>query len=639
MHKNVTDNLFYVDTLEGYEYSLKFYNSKKDIIVTDNPFLANDPKTKTSIIDISKLLSQEQGNDIGRNILLMSNEIEQIFINNKYKNIYNYHTDKVGLYLAIRTMVNTVIEKSLIFKLLLKNRSINKLKFFINKSDYYDKNHPWIFPRFTNVYKYLAEKSFFSEIDYEITELKIDEPNIINDTREKSLLISIITWPVNYILYKILRYAEFIFLKDKIIFYFKRCEGLSESLSRLFFKGYKIKSLKLPILMEFNKSLNEEKKKILFNDIDNIINKYLKKFSFSNKEISCQKNIIIDHIYFGLTKLSNDTETYSKYFSSLNSVKYILSAGFYGPIANQIFYLCNKYKITLIGFEHGVTAGLNKDTSSYIDNLESTTCNLLMVSSASAKKEFDKANLNNKESQKNKVYIIGEAEQKKHINFYKLQRYIIKKRYNIKKNEEVVVHVSGVLYSGNLKNAPSSPVSSYAFEREKKLLTKSYSNISKRVLYKKYPSQRFIHQPCYSKLFNLSANIEMVEDADFRYMRSVADIIVTDSNYSTIGWCLIKNVPLVYLMSKKCYPLLTKEIENLFKDSFFVINIDKIDWELKLKKLLDYSLIDLKRQWHKKKDKRKLLIKEYILGPSGSSSLRSANYIDELIYKNQKLGI
>ena len=78
MHKQIIDNLFYVDSLEGYKYSLKLYNSKKDLIVTDNPFLANNPKTNTSIIDISKLLSQEQGNEIGRNVLLMSNEIEEI---------------------------------------------------------------------------------------------------------------------------------------------------------------------------------------------------------------------------------------------------------------------------------------------------------------------------------------------------------------------------------------------------------------------------------------------------------------------------------------------------------------------------------------------------------------------------------
>ena len=57
--------------------------------------------------------------------------------------------------------------------------------------------------------------------------------------------------------------------------------------------------------------------------------------------------------------------------------------------------------------------GINKATSTYIDQLESTTCDFLMVSNVAAKKEFDKGNLSNEASKYNKVYVIGEAEQKK----------------------------------------------------------------------------------------------------------------------------------------------------------------------------------------------------------------------------------
>jgi len=631
VHKKQIDNLFYIDSIEGFNLAIKSYDVKKDILVTDNPLLANDPITKGYVMDISKFLSQEQGNEIGKNILLMANEIEKIFIKNNYKNIFSYLSNKLGIYVITRTMFNTVIEKSLIFKLLLNSISVNKLNFIINKSDYYDDINPWIFPRFTNVYKYIAEKYFFGDIPFEITELRINEPKNINDTSAKNIILRLITWPIPYILYRILNPIAFFFQKQKSIFYIKKCETLSETISKLFFKGYKIKALKLPKFDKLELEEHEEKKSIVSNDIDLILNNYLGLFSFTKSEIVSQKIIIIDHIFYGLVKLHIDTKIYTKYFSSLKSIKYILTAGFYGPIANQLFYLCNKYKMKLIGFEHGVTAGINRDSSQYMENLESTTCHLLMVSSFAAKKEFDRANLLNEESKNNKVCIIGEAEQKKHINFYKLQKFFMKKKYKIKKKEEVIVHVSGVLYGGNFKNAPSSPVSTYTFEREKNLLTKAYNNINKKVLYKKYPSQRLIYQPCYSKLFNISCNITMVEDTDFRYMRAIADIIVTDSNYSTIGWCLINETPLVYLMSKKCYPLLSKNVEKLFMDSFFVINVDAIDWELRLKELLATPKKHLKNKWDNKKAKRTLLIKEYIHGPSGNTSTRAANYIDRLL--------
>ena len=152
MKINKKENLFYIDSIEGFNIALKSYNPNKDILVTDNPFIANDPKTKNYIVDMSKLLLQTEGNKIGNNILLMSNEIEKIFIQNNYNNIFNYFEKKIGLYLVIKTMVNTTIEKSLMFNLLLKKYSVKKLYFIINKSDYYDKNHPWIFPRFSNIY-------------------------------------------------------------------------------------------------------------------------------------------------------------------------------------------------------------------------------------------------------------------------------------------------------------------------------------------------------------------------------------------------------------------------------------------------------------------------------------------------------
>ena len=630
MNKSTIENLFYIDSIEGYNIALKLYNPMKDLLVCDNPFLANDPITNKSIIDISKLLSQEEGNKIGQTVLLMSNEIEKIFIKNNYKSIFNYYSNKIGIYFTIRGMTNIVIEKSLIFQYFLKNTSIKKIHLIINKSDYYDKNHPWGFTRFANIYKFLAENKFFGNIPFDITELDINIPNNINDTREKNIILRTITWPLSYILYKGLSFIKIFSYKKKDIFFIKKCETLTETLSRFFFKGYKIKAIKLPEPKEYEYSLYKKEKTIISKDIDFVLTKYLLLFNFTELEIVSQKIIIIDHILFGMIKLKLDSAVYADYFSKLGPIKYILTAGFYGPIANQLFYLCNKYKISLIGFEHGVTAGVNKDTSDLIENLESTTCNLLMVSNNAAKKEFDKANKLNKESKNNKVYIIGEAEQKKHISLYKLQRSIIKKRYEIKKNVDTIVHVSGLLYSGNLKNAPTSPVNSYIFDREKGLLTKVYNNINKKVLYKKYPSQRLLYQPCYSKILNLSSNISMVDDADFRYMRTVADIIVTDSNYSTIGWCLVKEVPLVYLMTKKCNALISENVEKLFIDSFFVINLDKIGWELKLKHLLQFSKKELNKKWNYKKPKRDFLIKNYIHGPNGNSSLKAANYIDNI---------
>ena len=117
MNKNNINNLFYVDSLEGYHLALKQLNSLNDQIITDNPFLANTPNLDKKIIDISKLIEQKDGNKIGQIIISMSNDIEKIFIKNKYKNKFKYYTDKLGLYLSIKSMCYSIIEKSLIFSI------------------------------------------------------------------------------------------------------------------------------------------------------------------------------------------------------------------------------------------------------------------------------------------------------------------------------------------------------------------------------------------------------------------------------------------------------------------------------------------------------------------------------------------
>ena len=626
MKKINKENLFFIDSIRGFNLAIKSYNPSTDILVTDNPFIVSDPITKNYVKDISIYLSQEDANKIGKNVLLMSDEIERVFIKNNYKNIFNYFSKKIGLYLAIGPLLNVIIEKALTFNIFFKNYSIKKLHFFINKSEYYDDNNPWSFPRFSNVYKFLAQNLFFSNIPCIITELEINEPEDINNTIEKNLILRIITWPLSYILYKIFNLINFKF-KNENIFYLRTCETLNETIAKFYFKGYKIRALSLPKTSQISIESIDQKKTILSNDIGTIINNYLSLFFNNEAEINAQQDIILDHILQGMIKLNVDTQLFARYFSELGHIKSILTAGFYGPISNQLFYLCKKYKINLIGFEHGVTAGINKDVSEYINNLESTTCDLLMVSNLAAKKEFDRANLSNEESRNNKVYVIGEAEQKKNIYLYKLQRYFLMKRYNLRKKDDMIVHVSGVLFNGNFKIAPTSAVTNYAFSREKNLLTNVYNKINKKVLYKKYPSQRLLHQPCYSEILKLSSNITMVEQTDFRYIRTVANIIVTDSNYSTLGWCLVKDIPLVYLMSRQSQALISKQLEGLFKEAFLVVDIDKIGWELELQKILNFSMHEIKKIWDIKNNKRTFLVENFIHGPSENSSNRAVNYI------------
>lgn len=193
------------------------------------------------------------------------------------------------------------------------------------------------------------------------------------------------------------------------------------------------------------------------------------------------------------------------------------------------------------------------------------------------------------------------------------------------------MHVSGLSYGGNNPNAIDGPSESYIFDKEKLLLEKVYNNINKKVIYKSYPSQRLLYQPSYSELKKISSNIIMVGNEDFRYVRTAADIIVTDSSYSTLSWCLMDNVPIVFLKSRLCSRLISKEVEEYFNDSFLVIDSDDLNWEFKLINLLNLPKTSLYSLWNAKKTKRKFLVEKYLSGPDGNSGLRAANFIDKYI--------
>ena len=631
-------NIIYVDTLEAYKLVLKNIDFRQDSIITDNPLLANDTLTKNNIEDISIYLKQEKGSEIGQLVLDLSEEIENSIKAKKYKEKYNYYTDKIGLYLVVRGLFQSVIQRAIMMALFLKNQDVTSIKLVIPKTVDFDPTMPWNIYRFANPFKFLAELGFFAKLPFSIEYINVDIPKEFNDTREKNFLLRTVIWPKAFIFYNLFKFLNYFLSGKKKIYYARKCESLRETIPWLQIKGYKLEKIKFPTASILKENIFLRKEDIE-RDLGSIILKYLNFIDFRVEQAEAQKKLFIKHITLGLNQLSEDVRQLNDFFKSKKfETKFIITAGFYGPIANQLFYLCKKYNLFLIGFEHGLTTGINFSSSKYTHQLESTTCNLLMVCSNAAKQEFEASNIRHKDSIDNKVFVMGESDQKKNVFFPSIQRLIARRRFKIKNNkEEVVIHVSGLVYGGNIRNLSDDPVESYLFNKDKILLEKVYNNINKTVIYKSYPTQRMLHQPPCSSNSQLSSNIIFTDYSDFRYIRSAADIIVTDSNSSTLSWCIINEVPLIFLRSSICLKLQNDKIENLFKEAFFLVDMDHLDWDKKLKVILNLSKKELIEKWHRKKEAREELNENYLLGPKGTSGLRAANHIDELFKHNLKL--
>lgn len=606
--KKTYQKLIYINTKEAYKEALNIINLEHDLLITDNPLLANNSKY-TNIIDISKTLNQKQSIKFGKITLKLLKNIEIIFENNNLKNEFGYYSNKLNLYMVLKSLFFTLLDKSYMIKEFLKTIEYENILFIINKSKAYEKENPWTIPRFSNPYQYLIENNFFpnSKINKKYI-CNITYPQNINDTKDQSFILRILVWPLSYFFYNLFKFIFFI--NSKRLFIVKTCESLKETFLWLGLKGFKLKELKYSI---FNGNLEDIK---LLNDkylseIEKVIEENLNIY-FTKDECQAIKSIYIKHITLGLNYLTKETDNFENFIlnniSNTNEKKFILTAGFYGPIASQINFICKKYNIGLIGFEHGLSTGISHSHSIDPQSLESNMFDLFLVSNQAAKKEYNKV-------KNNIISVIGEANQKSRINLKLLQRYIVRKRLNIKTKKNTIIHVSGMIFPGNLKGTIDSPNDNYVYTRENKLLTKVYNSVNKNVVYKTYPSNRLLYQPKYYDIHDLSKNIFIPEFMDFRYIRALADIIVTDSNQSTLSWCLVKNVPLIYLKSNYSYRLLNKEVENLFEKSFFVIDTDILSWEENLLDILNKPLNDLRIIWNKKSSYRKRLISNFLLGP------------------------
>ena len=150
-------------------------------------------------------------------------------------------------------------------------------------------------------------------------------------------------------------------------------------------------------------------------------------------------------------------------------------------------------------------------------------------------------------------------------------------------------------------------------------------------MFKQYPTQRFPHEPGYDQLFHLADNISIAKDEDFRYLRAAADVLVTLSPTSTLGWCVGAGAPIVWLESAEVNPLADDDLAAAFRDAFPTVDIDRADWPDRLRDILSRSLDDIGAQWRAGSEARARLCRDAITGPAGTTGRRAGREVLDML--------
>jgi hypothetical protein len=603
-------------------------------IASDNPLLANDPKAGRSVSDISLYLHQNEATELGRGAINILLALDALLTQKEAAQRYGGRPGPLNLTMAMRALTTTLLQRGVMLQRALAEFGTGPLRLFAAEQPRWLKGAPWNMPRFACPHRVLAEAGFFDNRPVEFVPVDLKVSADFNDTATDDFWLRVFLVPPPVALFELMRRAGLAGSNGKgRVAIGKTSESLAETLPWLAVRGLRFKRFDVPAYpgpppppfgsaCRADAWLEEKVTSFLAEKIGALA-------QFPEHAARAVAGVIILHLSAGLSALGDARRAIDaaveRTFAGSAKPRILMTSGVYGPVGRQLHGACREHEVTLIDFEHGTTTGIAHTTERRLQVSEATTCDMLMACSPRAARSFRKA-----PSDGCDIRVVGLADQTRSVLFRPLQRARARRRLKVSGSGTTVVHVSGLLYGGNMRSGDDNSVESYVFSTERALLCDVYGAVNKTVLYKPYPTQRFPHDVRYDELFVLPQNVRLIDRADFRYIRAAADIIVTNANQSTLGWCAGADVPMVCLRSRMVQDLVDDELNAEISDCFFVVDVDRSDWPQVLTGLLNRGIADLRDEWLAKAARRSRFLREAMFGPPGSVGRRAARIVSAI---------
>jgi len=639
-----SDKAIYIDSLQAYNRAIKESNNSS--FFTDDPVLAYS-LNKQGVINIDSLISKNDNFILGDISLKIADNIDEYIFSNKKLNSIN-HINGLTLARPLGVLLSSLLYKSLIFSRFLKKNKIKEIDLYISEK-WNGKTNSFIeATRFGNFFSKLCEVRFFGDnFIYKIIECPLINKEEHVDSSINNVFVKAMIFPV---LINIREFMHKIGILNVIPFsktipILGQPDGIiREALPRLNLKGYKERIFpKAPkgVSLEYNKLLS--KKEINHSFLDKIkistSSIFISNFKnskqfFTNKELIYISNIVDDSLVYHLSRLPIWVRAAYNYASNIivkdNNKKIILASALSNPLSKIVHNIFRSNNYNIILFEHGVTKGISALSSRRLHTSEIYNADYFVGYSSGSLSNLDKL----VKEKKIKSCITAAPIHSKRVLLAPLQRFIWRKKLNIKNKQCALIHVSPLPYSGNRRLGFGSPTETEVFEIEKEFI-KIYNSSNKTVFYKKYPAYRFPYNPPLKDIYYRYKNIRFIGDLDYRYIRSAFDIIVTGSPSSTFSWCLSANKPLIFFDSKIINPLIDNKVRELIKKSVFYINLDKDNWKNKLDEIISQDYQHILEEWSNMNFNRKGFIQKYIFCDTNNPSKKVTNYIHSLMNKNE----
>ena len=485
-----------------------------------------------------------------------------------------------------------------------------------------------------NKYSNHLEVIFKNHPNVEIKSVDISELNIIDtygyiyNKKEikvveftKAFASNFPIYPLETVLWPFLKrfWKSMPFLNRKGVVLIEDNQMIRHICTKLSLNGYSFEFIKDSFKTYYDKNYSQYNSyaEDRFRNIEAIISKNIRDFVDKNVE-----NAIKDTVYnylLGQVKTSN-FQYATSYKCAQNFInktmankKSVLSNMLKNPLEYGFATACRDKGITIYTFQHGIC----REISPHFDYIPQITesnmphyfiTNTKKAAEVSLGYPFTKA----------KTIAVGITK----------DHYLGGKYCKNSKFPEIF-YISTNVYSGSSGFLKAGGDDVLSYKTEKFIIRDVLAKINSDVLYKTYPTQKYLDiDPCIDEISKYKNIVLYKEDKDLRYLSKYARILVTGKATSTFNWCFLTGKPVIFLDHKNLAPL-RKELIPVFKDMLFYFDLTKKGVDKEIIKLLNTPVDKIEKKYNSdlKKKAREKFIDEYYFMEDGGAEKRAFEII------------
>jgi hypothetical protein len=303
---------------------------------------------------------------------------------------------------------------------------------------------------------------------------------------------------------------------------------------------------------------------------------------------------------------------------SIPRPRVLLTNGLTDPIERTVYQRAHQQGIHTIVIQHGGSVGLTAHHSENASIFDIAASEGYLHRHSNGRRHYQQV----LGSAFPKSRLLGSPRCIHQERFPALMRHMARKALKVRCRQRVIIYVTNVL-QGPWLAIPHGHLDSHYYAYLRRIVTDIFTRVDAHCIVKLYP-QRSGEEPHPIHCIPCPANVEVVQNIDFRHIRRAADLIVADVPYSTLGWAMGADIPTV-LLDLPTNPLLP-EVVPWVEQALFRVDAHQPHWPQALLQLLNHPPAQIAQLWQEKKKQRAAFLRYAVFGPAVRQAPRIAAF-------------